>query len=97
MESMILNLVIILTNLISFSSSQYNSKCGYPGKPYRAKLEPDNKQQYSEGEEVTYQCTDFWSHLQTRKCEKGHWTGKPPRCGLYLTKSIFFPLIILKF
>jgi hypothetical protein len=95
MESIILNLIIILTNLISFSSSQLlNGKCGYPGKPYRAKLEPDNKQQYSEGEEVTYQCTDYWSHLQTRKCERGRWTGKPPRCGLYSTKFIFFRLII---
>jgi hypothetical protein len=94
MKSIILNLIIILTNLISFSGSQLNGKCGYPGKPYKAKLEPDNKQQYSEGEEVTYQCTDYWSHLQMRKCERGRWTGKPPRCGLYSIKFIFFLLII---
>ncbi len=94
MKSIIINLIIILTNLISFSSSQLNGKCGYPGKPYKAKLEPDYKQQYSEGEEVTYQCTNYFSHLQTRKCERGHWTGKPARCGLYSTKFIFFRLII---
>jgi len=77
-------LALILANLICFCICQLlNGKCGYPGKPYKAKLEPDNKLQYLEGEEVTYQCSDFSSPVITRRCERGRWTGKLPRCGQY--------------
>ena len=74
-------LIIIVITLKSVSLNLLNGKCGYPGKPYQAKLEPDNKLQYDEGEEVNYQCTHFWSFVQTRKCEKGKWSGPQPRCG----------------
>jgi len=77
-------LALILANLICFCICQLNGKCGYPGKPYKARLEPDNKLQYLEGEEVTYQCTSgFWTYIQTRKCERGRWTGEPARCGQF--------------
>ncbi|CAG2170653.1 unnamed protein product [Oppiella nova] len=75
-------------NIIYTSICQLNGKCGYPGKPYRAKLEPDNKLLYDEGEEVTYQCTDFWSFIKTRKCEKGRWTGEQPRCGDFVSHTL---------
>jgi hypothetical protein len=76
----IIYLGLFVTNLRSYSNIQLNGKCGNPGKPYKASLEP-YKLQYDEGEEVTYQCNDYWFQLQTRKCERGHWTGKPARCG----------------
>jgi hypothetical protein len=77
----VIYLGVLLVNLRSYSSTQLNGKCGYPGKPYKASLEPDNKLQYDEGEEVSYQCNDYWFQPQFRKCEKGKWTGRPARCG----------------
>jgi len=74
-------LALILINLIYFCVCQLNGKCGYPGRPYNAILKPDNKLQYFEGEEVTYECPDSLYYIQTRKCKRGRWTGKPPRCG----------------
>ncbi|XP_054163883.1 uncharacterized protein LOC128961651 [Oppia nitens] len=59
-----------------------------PLYPYRAKLEPDNKLQYDEGEEVSYQCTDFVAPIRTRKCERGRWTGEVPRCGDFITNIL---------
>jgi hypothetical protein len=59
-----------------------SGKCGFPGRPYMSKLEPDELT-YKEGEEVTYECIEYWFYLQSRKCEGGRWTGKQPRCGEY--------------
>ncbi|CAG2110691.1 unnamed protein product, partial [Medioppia subpectinata] len=83
-------LILIIFNAINLSICELslNGKCGYPGKPYRAKLEPDNKLQYDEGEEVSYQCVDFWSFIKTRRCEKGRWTGEQARCGDFVNKTI---------
>jgi len=76
-------LILFVINLKCLLSLQLNGKCGYPGKPYKANLEPDNKIQYEEGEEVTYQCKDYWFQPQSRRCVKGRWVGEPARCGLY--------------
>ena len=84
---------LIIFSIIYTSICQLNGKCGYPGKPYRAKLEPDNKLLYDEGEEVTYQCTDFWSFIKTRKCEKGRWTGEQPRCGTQILLAHYTSLL----
>ena len=77
--------VIYFASIDILISQTLNGKCGYPGKPYQAKLEPDNKLQYEEGEEVSYQCTHFWAPTKNRKCEKGKWTGEQPRCGRFLS------------
>jgi len=55
--------------------------CGYPGKPYRAKIAPEEKLVYADGETVSYSCTDYWAAPQERKCVKGLWTGPLARCG----------------
>ncbi len=60
-------------------------KCGFPGKPYMSKLDPDNNVYY-EGEEVTYVCTEYWFYQQSRKCEGGRWTGREARCGEFSIK-----------
>jgi len=80
-------LALILINLIYFSICQLNGKCGYPGKPYNAILKPDNKSQYLEGEEVTYECPIFPSYTQTRICKRGRWMRRPLRCGQYSFKN----------
>lgn len=96
----LLILIICLISEISISFTalgQLNSKCGYPGKPYRAKLEPDNKLQYEEGEEVNYQCTDFWIFVHSRRCEKGKWTGPQPRCGKSILMVAFIDELQISF
>ena len=85
MISKFLLYLYLILKTYNLCNCQLNGKCGYPGKPYRTKLLPDDKLIYDEGEVVTYQCEDFWSDVQTRKCERGIWTGDQPRCG-----AVFF-------
>ncbi len=90
---------LLLLNIINFVYSyDVNGFCGNPEKPFNSILEPD-KRRYSEGEEVTYQCNEYWNYLKTRKCVKGKWTGSAFRCGSYsfnmcsiYLKKIFFQI-----
>ena len=79
-------LFYIIINIFNYlpqltESLKVRGKCAFPGKPYMSKLEPDNKLYYEEGEEVTYECIEYLYFVQTRKCERGRWTGNQPRCG----------------
>ncbi len=65
----VIYLGLFLANLRSYSNTQLNGKCGHSGKPYKASFEPDNQLQYNDGEEVSYQCNDYWFQPQFRKCE----------------------------
>ncbi|CAG2119160.1 unnamed protein product, partial [Medioppia subpectinata] len=41
---------------------------------------PD-KSRYNEGEDVTFQCNQYWNYLQTKRCVRGQWIGDQFRCG----------------
>lgn len=78
------NILIILLVIISTSISnglELHASCGFPGKPYKAKINPEEKLVYSDGEVISYQCADYWAPPQSRKCVNGIWTGVPARCG----------------
>ena len=78
----------LLVALIWMDSGQmiwslvFRANCGFPGKPYRANITPEEKMVYEDGEEISYKCTDFWAQPQTRKCVNGAWIGPPARCGM---------------
>jgi hypothetical protein len=76
-------LIILLTvNMLSPNDCSPDIKglCGYPGKPYRAKLTPE-KNNYTEGEKINYLCDDYPRFFQHRQCIKGSWNGSFPVCG----------------
>lgn len=82
-------LIILLVLLNGRSLSLINAlelraNCGFPGKPYRAKIIPEEKLYYEEGETVSYQCADYWAPPQMRKCVNGVWVGPPARCGNFV-------------
>jgi hypothetical protein len=79
-------LIILLTVNTLFPndcSPDIKGLCGYPGKPYRAKLTPE-KNNYTEGEKIKYLCDDFPRFNQQRQCTKGSWSGSFPICGKYI-------------
>lgn len=59
--------------------------CGFPGKPYRAKIMPEEKLVFLEGESVMYQCADYWAPPQSKKCVNGQWVGPVVRCGDFVS------------
>lgn len=67
------------------SAVEIRPYCGFPGKPYRAKIIPEEKVIFDDGEEVTYQCADYWAPPQSRKCIKGVWVGPMARCGDFVS------------
>ena len=73
----------LLIQLNSVDSYEINGFCGRPEKPLNSRLIPD-KFQYNEGEEVTFQCNQYWNHLQKKKCIKGKWIGMQFRCGIHI-------------
>ena len=79
--SLIFKLVFVYINCVN--SYEINGFCGRPEKPFNSKLIPD-KQYYKEGEEVTFQCNQYWNHLQKKRCIKGKWIGMQFRCGMNL-------------
>lgn len=81
---MISILMLIQPNQLMVRSIELRASCGFPGKPYRSKIIPEEKLVYEEGETVSYQCSDYWSPPQMRKCVNGVWIGPPARCGNFL-------------
>ena len=80
-EEFLLLFVILNIFYLNSQSQEVSGRCGFPGKPYMSKLEPDNKLYYEEGDEVEYECIEYWFYTQRRKCKNGRWTGNSPRCG----------------
>lgn len=78
----LVSLTLLLLGLASGALClELHPNCGFPGKPYKAKINPEENLVYSDGETVSYQCADYWAPPQTRKCLNGEWTGQPARCG----------------
>ncbi|XP_027195286.1 uncharacterized protein LOC113789893 isoform X2 [Dermatophagoides pteronyssinus] len=78
----IVTILLLINNDLSMTESlELRANCGFPGKPYRSKIIPEEKSVYDEGETVRFQCSDYESPPQMRKCVNGVWVGPPARCG----------------
>ena len=86
-----INSLIIFSSFFICLAKTYeiNGFCGRPERPYKSRLIPD-KDLYGEGEEVSYQCDQYWNHLQKKKCVRGQWTGMQFRCGKDLDCAWYF-------
>ncbi|XP_054154301.1 uncharacterized protein LOC128952867 [Oppia nitens] len=57
-----------------------NGLCGRPERPFESRLIPV-RDYYREGDEVGYQCNQYWNYMQTKRCVRGQWIGHPFTCG----------------
>ncbi len=88
-----LSIILLTVNMLSPNDCSPNilikGLCGYPGKPYRAKLTPE-KNNYNEGEKIHYLCDNYPQFDQHRQCTKGSWSGSFPVCGKYIKIRLKF-------
>lgn len=62
--------------------------CGFPGEPISSQHNIENRAVFSEGDIVSYQCVDFLSYKQERRCHNGKWIGPQARCGYGVNNDV---------